>query len=88
VLKEKAASMFYEQFAQEAVKQNIARELYDNSKDIAKIRHLGVRKIKLIKAGEGMPFIPAAPNEVDEDLEEEEDLAERGEEVEKPIAAA
>jgi small subunit ribosomal protein S3Ae len=87
ILKEKAASMFYEQFAQEAVKQNLARELYDNSKDIAKIRHLGVRKIKLIKPGEGMPALPtSAPEEEDEDREEEEDLAELGEEVEKPIA--
>jgi len=88
VLKEKAASMFYEQFAQEAVKQNLARELYDNSKDIAKIRHLGVRKIKLIKPGEGMPFIPTTSREEDEEQEEEEELAEMGEQVEKPIAAA
>jgi len=87
VLKEKAASMFYEQFAQEAVKQNIARELYDNSKDIAKIRHLGVRKIKLIKPGEGMPSLPTSTPE-EEDEEEDEDLAERGEEVETPIAPA
>jgi small subunit ribosomal protein S3Ae len=85
ILKEKAASMFYEQFAQEAVKQNLARELYDNSKDIAKIRHLGVRKIKLIKPGEGMPSLPTSAGE-EEDREEEEDLAEMGEEVEKPIA--
>ncbi|MDA4111241.1 MAG: 30S ribosomal protein S3ae [Thaumarchaeota archaeon] len=88
VLKEKAASMFYEQFAQEAVKQNIARELYDNSKDIAKIRHLGVRKIKLIKPGDGMPFIPTAPGDEDEETEEEDELAEMGEEVEKPLAPA
>jgi len=89
VLRERAASMFYEQFAQEAVKQNLARELYDNSKEIAKIRHLGVRKIKLIKAGEGMPSIPAPPGgEEDEETEEEDELAEMGEEVEKPLAPA
>jgi small subunit ribosomal protein S3Ae len=87
VLQEKTASMFYEQFAQEAVKQNLARELYDNSKDIAKIRHLGVRKIKLIKPGEGMPSLPTSSGEEEEEeREEEEDLAERGEQVEKPIA--
>ena len=88
VLKEKAASMFYEQFAQEAVKQNLARELYDNAKDIAKIRHLGVRKIKLIKPGEGMPFIPTTSGEEGEEQEEEEELAEIREEVEKPMAAS
>jgi small subunit ribosomal protein S3Ae len=83
ILKERALSMFYEQFAQEAVKQNLARELYDNSKEIAKIRHLGIRKIKLIKAGDGMPYIPTPATE-----EEDEDLAEIDEEIEKPIAAA
>jgi small subunit ribosomal protein S3Ae len=83
ILKERALSMFYEQFAQEAVKQNLARELYDNSKEIAKIRHLGIRKIKLIKAGDGMPYAPTPTTE-----EVDEDLAEMDEEIEKPIAAA
>jgi small subunit ribosomal protein S3Ae len=89
ILKERAASMFYEQFAQEAVKQNLARELYDASKEIAKIRHLGVRKIKLIKSGEGMPYIPATKEE--ESSEEEEaldEMAEEGPEIEKPLAPA
>lgn len=58
ILGERASEQFYEQFAQEAVKQNLARELYENCKDIAKIRHMGIRKIKLIKAGEGMPYMP------------------------------
>ncbi len=86
ILKERAASLFYEQFAQEAVKQNLARELYDASKEIAKIRHLGIRKIKLIKSGEGMPYVPAVPEE--ESLEEEGDVDEMEERVEKPIAPA
>jgi small subunit ribosomal protein S3Ae len=84
ILKERALSMFYEQFAQEAVKQNLARELYDNSKEIAKIRHLGIRKIKLIKAGDGMPYVPTPVTEEEED----EELGELEDEVEKPIAAA
>ncbi|HYB04632.1 MAG TPA: 30S ribosomal protein S3ae [Nitrososphaerales archaeon] len=88
ILKERAASLFYEQFAQEAVKQNLARELYDASKEIAKIRHLGIRKIKLIKSGEGMPYVPAAPEEEEEPPEEEGDVEEMEEEVEKPIAPA
>ncbi len=87
ILKERAASLFYEQFAQEAVKQNIARELYDASKEIAKIRHLGIRKIKLIKSGEGMPYVPAAEEE--EPSEEDSELEEMAEvEIEKPIAPA
>ncbi len=84
ILKERALSMFYEQFAQEAVKQNLARELYDASKEIAKIRHLGIRKIKLIKSGEGMPYVPAPAQE---ELDEEEEVGDM-DEVEKPIAPA
>jgi small subunit ribosomal protein S3Ae len=91
ILKERAASMLYEQFAQEAVKQNLARELYDASKEIAKIRHLGIRKIKLIKPGEGMPYVPIAEkeDEDEESLDEDEgDLREMDRDVEKPIAPA
>lgn len=92
ILKERAASMVYEQFAQEAVKQNLARELYDASKEIAKIRHLGIRKIKLIKSGEGMPYVPSTTEE-EEESEEEEGLDEAelramDEEEEKPLAPA
>jgi small subunit ribosomal protein S3Ae len=71
VIAERASGLFYEQFAQEAVKQTIARELYENSKGIAKIRHIGIRKIKLIKAGEGMPQIPSS-TEGSAELEEAE----------------
>ena len=89
ILKERAASMVYEQFAQEAVKQNLARELYDASKEIAKIRHLGIRKIKLIKSGEGMPYIPAASEGEDEEsFEEEVELGAMDQETEKPMAPA
>jgi small subunit ribosomal protein S3Ae len=77
VISERAASLFYEQFAQEVVKQTIARELYENTKGIAKIRHIGIRKIKLIKAGEGMPQVPTVAGPSPE--EEEAELA-RGEE--------
>lgn len=84
IITEKAQAMVYEQFAQEAVKQNLSRELYDSCKDIAKIRHLGIRKIKLIKAGDGMPYIPT-PTVAEEEPEEMED--EGAEEVPE-IAAA
>ena len=80
IINDRAQSMVYEQFAQEAVKQNLSRELYDSCKDIAKIRHLGVRKIKLIKAGDGMPYVPAPvenePKEIAEDLDEAEEVPE------------
>jgi small subunit ribosomal protein S3Ae len=74
IISEKAQSMVYEQFAQEAVKQTLSRELYEACKEIAKIRHLGIRKIKLIKAGEGMPYVPSVSDkeEEPEELETEE----------------
>lgn len=85
VISERAAGMLYEQFAQEAVKQSIARELYENSKAIAKIRHIGVRKVKLIKAGEGMPNLPSTPERTAE--EEELEAEEMEVEDEAPVAA-
>ena len=88
VISRKAKGLLYEQFAQESVKQLIARELYENSKGIAKIRHIGVRKIKLIKSGVGMPSVPT-PVEAEKESDEEEDLG--GEEAPvipaQPVAA-
>ncbi len=84
VISERAASLSYEQFAQEAVKQTLARELYDVCKEIAKIRHIGVRKVKLVKAGVGMPELPTSP-----EPEEEDDLEARELEAkEEPQLAA
>lgn len=79
IISEKAQVMVYEQFAQEAVKQNLSRELYDSCKDIAKIRHLGVRKIKLIKPGDGMPYVPTPVENAEEesdDLDEDAEVPE------------
>jgi small subunit ribosomal protein S3Ae len=89
VVASKAAALFYEQFAQEAVKQTIARELYENTKGIAKIRHIGIRKIKLIKAGEGMPQIPKIAEPSTEEEERELTAEEEEEEaVEPPVPVA
>jgi small subunit ribosomal protein S3Ae len=97
IILERAASMFYEQFAQEAVKQTIAREMYSECKEVAKIRHIGIRKIKLIKAPSGTPGpIPetspegSAPEEEEEAEGGIEDLEEEAEEdlEEEPVAKA
>ncbi len=89
VIMERASNLFYEQFAQEVVKQTIARELYENTKSIAKIRHVGIRKIKLIKAGEGMPQIPLAAGQTAEQEEADLDGEEDSEiPIEAPIAPA
>ncbi|MHB8568284.1 MAG: 30S ribosomal protein S3ae [Nitrososphaerales archaeon] len=95
VVMERAASMFYEQFAQESVKQTIARELYSNCKNIAKIRHIGIRKIKLIRPPSGTPGpMPAAESlgtpgkgiQEDEELEGQVDEGEQA--MESPAVAA
>ncbi len=71
----KAANLVYEQFTQESVNQNLARELYENCKNIAKIRHLGVRKVKLIQPSEGMkvPLVEATTELSEEELDVEEE---------------
>ena len=76
IVGERASALFYEQFAQEAVNQNLAREIYENCKGIAKIRHMGVRKIKLIKPGEAVSSISAETQPSQEEaLVEEAELA-------------
>jgi len=83
IVSERAAAMFYEQFALEAVKQSLAHEMYSNCKNIAKIRHIGIRKIKLLKAPSGTPGpVPATSSgsaAVEDDelgMEDEEGLEE------------
>ena len=48
VIAEKAASMNYEGFAQELVLQKVASDVYNEAKKITHLRHVGVRKSKLI----------------------------------------
>jgi len=55
ILSEKVSNMTYEQLAQEVISGKIASEIYDEAKKITLIRHLGIRKIKLLSIG--MPEI-------------------------------
>ena len=48
VLKEKTASLSYDQFAQEAVLGKISSEIYNEAKKIVHLRHIGLKKTKLI----------------------------------------
>ena len=93
IITSRTSAMFYEQFAQESVKQTLARELYSNCKDIAKIRHIGIRKIKLITPPSGTPGpMPATEEGVGEGIEPDEELAQaeeaETEELETPQVAA
>jgi small subunit ribosomal protein S3Ae len=52
VISERAASLTYEQFAQELVLQKVASDVYNEAKKVTHLRHVGVRKSKLIQRPE------------------------------------
>jgi len=48
IIKEKAQALTFDQFAQEIVLGKIASDIYNEAKKIAPLRHIGVRKSKLL----------------------------------------
>lgn len=48
IVAERATSLFFEQFVQEAVLGKIASDIYNEAKKIVPLRHVGIRKSKLI----------------------------------------
>lgn len=48
IIGERAASLSYDQFVQETVLQKLASDVYNEAKKITRLRHVGVRKTKLI----------------------------------------
>lgn len=50
IIKEKAAALTMDQFVQEMVLGKIASDIYNESKQVAPLRHVGIRKSKLIGA--------------------------------------
>ncbi|MEE9509601.1 MAG: 30S ribosomal protein S3ae [Candidatus Bathyarchaeia archaeon] len=63
ILDEKAKTLFFDQFVQEAVLGKIASDIYNEAKKIIPLRHTGVRKTKLL----------SYPAEEDADVAAEED---------------
>lgn len=63
ILTEKAKNLTFDQFAQEAVLGKIASDVYNVAKKITPLRHVGVRKSKLIALPVEKPteVPPAAP---------------------------
>ena len=49
VLNEKTSSLTYEDFAHEAVLGNIASDIHNEAKKVSNLRHVGIKKTKLIK---------------------------------------
>ncbi len=82
-IKEKAAALTMDQFVQEMVLGKIGSDIYNESKQVAPLRHVGIRKSKLISAPTGAPQIAVAlgaetvePVEEAEAEPEEEETAE------------
>ena len=48
IIKEKAATLTLDQFAQEMVLGKIASDIYNEAKKLAPLRHVGIRKSKLV----------------------------------------
>jgi small subunit ribosomal protein S3Ae len=61
VIDEKTGSLTFDQFVQEAVLGKIASDIYNEAKKITALRHVGIRKTKLISK-------PTALNETENEL--------------------
>ncbi len=48
IVNERAAALTFDQFAQEAVLGKIASDIYNEAKKVAPLRHVGIRKTKLL----------------------------------------
>lgn len=76
IIKEKAAALTMDQFVQEMVLGKIASDIYNESKQVAPLRHVGIRKSKLIGQPANMPKLAIAAGtstiEPVEELDEEE----------------
>ena len=48
IIEEKAASLSFNQFVQEAVLGKIASDIYNEAKKIVPLRHVGIRKSRLL----------------------------------------
>ncbi len=61
VIGERAVGLTYDQFAQELVLQKVASDVYNEAKKITHLRHVGIRKSKLISRPDVVKAAPVAP---------------------------
>jgi small subunit ribosomal protein S3Ae len=85
IIKEKAAALTLDQFVQEMVLGKIASDIYNESKQVAPLRHVGIRKSKLVGQPRVLPeqkplaeaaAEPTEPAEPEEPAEPDEEEAE------------
>ncbi|MEM2904831.1 MAG: 30S ribosomal protein S3ae [Candidatus Bathyarchaeia archaeon] len=79
----KAQELLYDQFVQEVVLGKLASDIYNEGKKVVPLRHVGVRKSRLI----ARPQPPAAGADVLTNLPAESASAEAVEELEEPEAS-
>jgi small subunit ribosomal protein S3Ae len=63
IIGERAAALAYDQFVQETVLQKLASDVYNEARKVTRLRHVGVRKTKLIERPQA-----GAPAELVEEL--------------------
>jgi len=81
VIEEKAKTLTFDQFVQEAVLGKIASDIYNEAKKIAALRHVGVRKSKVVSyppeaVEQASKRIGAARKTAEAEPESEEELTE------------
>jgi small subunit ribosomal protein S3Ae len=76
IVKEKAAALTLDQFVQEMVLGKIGSDIYNESKLVAPLRHVGIRKSKLIGQPGVLPEQAPLTETEAEPAEEEEEEAE------------
>ena len=79
IVKEKAVALTLDQFVQEMVLGKIASDIYNESKQIAPLRHVGIRKSKLIGQPAVLPEQPPIPEPAEAEAEEPEEIEEEAE---------
>ncbi len=84
IIRDKSAALTMDQFVQEMVLGKIASDIYNQAKLVAPLRHVGIRKSKLLSAPTDLPkeapiqetAEPAEETEEDEEVEEETEESE------------
>jgi small subunit ribosomal protein S3Ae len=84
-IKEKAAALTLDGFVQEVVLGKIASDIYNESKKVAPLRHVGIRKSKLVSAPSEIPAqAPITPTDEEATGEKTDEVEEIEEETETP----
>jgi small subunit ribosomal protein S3Ae len=88
IIREKAAALTMDQFVQEMVLGKIASDIYNESKQVAPLRHVGIRKSKLIGAPANVAEMVLASGKLAVESVEQAEAEEEEEAVEEAADVA